>query len=70
MEMCDSKIYNLFVAITDGKIQYVNKKASRFKGGGLVTFYLIKDRPQPAKVNWTVFYYAQNVKIKVSNATT
>lgn len=48
----------------------VNKKASRFKGSGLVTFYLIKDRPQPAKVNWTVFYHAQNVKIKVSNATT
>ncbi len=30
----------------------VDKKASRFKGGGLVTFY-----------------YAQNVKIRVSNAT-
>ena len=30
----------------------------------------LKDRPQPAKVNRTIFYYAQNVKIKVSNATT
>ena len=48
----------------------VQKKASRFKGGGLATCYLIKDRPQLAKVNRTVFYYAQNVKIKVSNATT
>ncbi|CDI42583.1 Putative uncharacterized protein [Lactobacillus helveticus CIRM-BIA 953] len=28
----------------------VDKKASRFKGGGLVTFYLIKDCPQLAKV--------------------
>lgn len=46
------------------------EKASRFKGGGLVTCYLIKDRPQPAKVNWTVFYYAQNVKIKISKAIT
>ncbi|MDK6666212.1 hypothetical protein QUW39_03405 [Lactobacillus crispatus] len=44
------------------------EKASRFKGGRLVTCYLIKDRPQPAKVNWTVFYYAQNVKIKISKA--
>ena len=30
----------------------------------------IKDRPQLAKVNGTVFYYFQKVKIKVSNATT
>ncbi|QDJ22909.1 hypothetical protein CPU05_07440 [Pediococcus acidilactici] len=48
----------------------VQKKASHFKDGGLVTCYLIKDRPQPAKVNWTVFYYAQNVKTKVSKAIT
>ena len=31
---------------------------------------LIKDRPQPAKVTGTVFYFQQNEKIKVSNATT
>jgi len=32
----------------------VNKKASRFKGSGLVTFYLIKDCPQPAKVKCSI----------------
>ena len=31
---------------------------------------LIKDRPQPAKVTGTVFYFQQNEKIKVSSATT
>ena len=30
----------------------------------------IKDRPQLAKVNRTIFYFQQNEKIKVSNATT
>lgn len=37
----------------------VNKKASRFKGSGLVTFYLIKDRPQPAKVMGRSFIMCQ-----------
>ena len=48
----------------------MNKKASRFKGGSLVTFYLVKDRPQLAKVKLDGLLLCTELEINVSKTAT